>query len=169
MSPSQSTPLDLYFLSRGKFMVGLFPKRQRRESCQPRATPWVSRRKQVSPEGAVHRRAVGPGLQPSMGFDGGPRALPWAGLRPGPWPSRSARPPANPRRWICISCRGGSSWLASFPSANGANHASPGQRPGYQRASKWALKGRSSGARLGRAFSPQWVSTKDPGRCPGLV
>ena len=52
--------------------------------CQPRATPWVTRRKDhLSPEGAFQLVSRGTMSRPYRAHRGGmpkPRALPWAGM-----------------------------------------------------------------------------------------
>ena len=109
-------------------MVGLLPSANGAIYHSPGQRPGYRRPVLLSPEGAVHRRKIGPGLQPSIHCDHLPGALPRAGMRPGLWPSRPARPPAIPRRWVCISGNGGSSWLAmGGDGANGTEGVARGE------------------------------------------
>ena len=76
------------------------PVRQRRNPCQPGATPQESRHGRSRAESPAHpprRAANGSGFQPSLIQRRIPGALPQAGMDAGLWPSRfHASPGASP-------------------------------------------------------------------------
>ena len=73
-----TTPLGLEFTGDG--LLGCLG-RQRRQSYQPRATPWVCRPKTIlSAESAIHRAMMQAVGLPENKTAREPRALPWAGM-----------------------------------------------------------------------------------------